>query len=232
MTVPHFNTCLDAWDMSGLVSLELLLPDCDSPMGLPWRGDARAPSSDCTRAGTIIAGITQRIVRAIAAPHLLQEPPDMPMTPRRRLIPLCLAAAVAALPGVAQAQPAPALRMAVEAEITSTDPHFHNLAPNKAVAAHIFDALILQDEQQRLVPGLAVSWRAIDDLTWEFKLREGVTWHDGAPFTAEDVAFTITRAPAVPNSPSSLRPLHPPDRGDDGGGCAHHPLPHALGRFR
>jgi peptide/nickel transport system substrate-binding protein len=103
-----------------------------------------------------------------------------------------------------QAQTAPALRMAVEAEITSTDPHFHNLAPNKAVAAHFFDSLILQDEQQRLRPGLAVSWRAIDDHTWEFKLREDVTWHDGSPFTADDVAFTIHRAPSVPNSPSSF----------------------------
>jgi peptide/nickel transport system substrate-binding protein len=104
----------------------------------------------------------------------------------------------------AHAQPAPALRIAVEADITSTDPHYHNLAPNKAVAAHFFDSLILQDEQQRLVPGLAVSWRAVDDTTWEFKLREGVTWHDGSPFTADDVAFTIARAPSVPNSPSSF----------------------------
>ncbi len=128
----------------------------------------------------------------------------MPSLPPCRTMLLCLAAGLAALPGIARAQPTPALRMAVEAEITSTDPHFHNLAPNKAVAAHFFDALILQDERQNLVPGLAVSWRAIDDLTWEFKLREGVTWHDGSPFTAEDVAFTIARAPAVPNSPSSF----------------------------
>jgi peptide/nickel transport system substrate-binding protein len=130
----------------------------------------------------------------------------MPRNARRSLLATSLLAALAAFPGPrpAQAQPAPVLRMAVEAEITSTDPHYHNLAPNKAVSAHFFDALIMQDEQQRMVPGLAVSWRAIDDLTWEFKLREGVTWHDGSPFTAEDVAFTIARAPAVPNSPSSF----------------------------
>ncbi|HET9653386.1 MAG TPA: ABC transporter substrate-binding protein, partial [Usitatibacter sp.] len=48
------------------------------------------------------------------------------------------------------------------------------------------------------------SWRAIDDLTWEFKLRKGVKFHDGAPFTAEDVAFTLKRVPNVPNSPSSF----------------------------
>ena len=130
----------------------------------------------------------------------------MSRTARRRLLATSLLAILAALPGgrPAQAQPAPTLRIAVEAEITSTDPHYHNLAPNKAIAAHFFDALILQDEQQRLLPGLAVSWRAVDELTWEFKLREGVTWHDGSPFSAEDVAFTIARAPTVPNSPSSF----------------------------
>lgn len=103
----------------------------------------------------------------------------------------------------AAAQPA-ALRIGVEAEITSIDPHYHNLAPNKAMAAHFFDALILQDERQRLRPGLATSWQALDDTNWEFRLREGVTWHDSSPFSAEDVAFTITRAPRVPNSPSSF----------------------------
>ncbi|WP_237214886.1 ABC transporter substrate-binding protein [Falsiroseomonas oryziterrae] len=118
-----------------------------------------------------------------------------------RALALLLGATLAA---AASAQPAPNLRIAVEADITSLDPHFHNLAPNKAVAAHFFEPLILQDEQQRLVPGLATSWRAIDERTWEFRLRQGVTWHDGSPFTAEDVAFTIARAPAVPNSPSSF----------------------------
>lgn len=125
---------------------------------------------------------------------------------RRKLLETTLLAVLLAAPGLgpAAAQGEPTLRIAIEAEITSTDPHYHNLAPNKAVAAHFFDALILQDEEQKLVPGLAVSWRAVDERTWEFKLREGVTWHDGSPFTADDVAFTVARAPTVPNSPSSF----------------------------
>jgi peptide/nickel transport system substrate-binding protein len=44
----------------------------------------------------------------------------------------------------------------------------------------------------------------VDDLTWEFKLRKGVKFHDGSPFTAEDVVFTLNRVPNVPNSPSSF----------------------------
>jgi peptide/nickel transport system substrate-binding protein len=55
----------------------------------------------------------------------------------------------------------------------------------------------------KLKPGLAVSWRAIDDLTWEFKLRRNVKFHDGTPFTAEDVVATYKRVPNVPQSPSS-----------------------------
>ncbi|MDH3660885.1 MAG: ABC transporter substrate-binding protein [Alphaproteobacteria bacterium] len=95
------------------------------------------------------------------------------------------------------------LTIGLASEPTSIDPHYHNLGPNNALADHLYETLILQDENQQLSPGLAVSWTAIDDLTWEFKLREGVTFHDGNPLTADDVVFTFERAPNVPNSPSS-----------------------------
>jgi peptide/nickel transport system substrate-binding protein len=88
--------------------------------------------------------------------------------------------------------------------VSSIDPHFHNLAPNNSVATHIFDRLIHQDAQQRLVPGLASEWAAIDDTTWEFKLRRGVRFHDGTPFDAEDVVASLKRVAWVPNSPSAF----------------------------
>ena len=62
----------------------------------------------------------------------------------------------------------------LQAAITSMDPHFHNLSPNNALSLHIFEPLIKRDENQKLVPGLAMSWKALDDLTWEFKLRRNV----------------------------------------------------------
>ncbi len=96
------------------------------------------------------------------------------------------------------------LTIALASEPTSIDPHFHNLGPNNSLASHFFNGLVLFDEKQRVQPGLAVSWKPIDDLTWEFKLREGVKWHDGSPFTADDVVFTMNRAGNVPNSPSSF----------------------------
>src|SRR5262249_56093721 len=52
--------------------------------------------------------------------------------------------------------------------------------------------------------GVAESWKLVSDTVWEFKLRKGVAWHDGSPFTADDVVFSFERAPKVPNSPSSF----------------------------
>ena len=75
------------------------------------------------------------------------------------------------------------LRAGIKGEPSSIDPHYHNLTPNNALAREIFDRLIMPDDKQRLQPGLAVSWKAVDDLTWEFKLRKGVKFHDGSPFT-------------------------------------------------
>ena len=59
------------------------------------------------------------------------------------------------------------------------------------------------DDNGRIIPSLATSWRAIDDTTWEFKLRKGVKFHDGSDFTAEDVVFSFDRIRNVPNNPAS-----------------------------
>lgn len=111
---------------------------------------------------------------------------------------LCLALGV--LPFTAQAAD---VTMAVRTDAESIDPHFHVYTPNSAVARHIFDGLTQVDARGRIQPGLAVSWNAVADDVWEFKLRPNVTFHDGKPFTAADVLFTFQRAPNVPNSPSS-----------------------------
>jgi peptide/nickel transport system substrate-binding protein len=94
------------------------------------------------------------------------------------------------------------LSIALGADVTSIDPHFHNLTPNNNIGDHIFETLVAKDARGRLTAALAESWRPIDDLTWEFRLRRGVKFHDGSDFTAADVAFSLDRVPAVPNSPS------------------------------
>ena len=96
------------------------------------------------------------------------------------------------------------LSVALSADVTSMDPHYHNLTPNNNVAEHVFETLVTKDTRSRLKPSLAESWRAVDDLTWEFKLRKGVKFHDGSDFTAQDVVFSLDRVPNVPNSPSSF----------------------------
>jgi len=93
------------------------------------------------------------------------------------------------------------LKIAVAADVTSIDPHFYNLFPNNNIAEHIFDKLVQMDPDSKMIPGIATSWKPIDDKTWEFKLRKGVKFHDGSELTAEDVAFSIDRVPLVPNSP-------------------------------
>jgi peptide/nickel transport system substrate-binding protein len=91
------------------------------------------------------------------------------------------------------------LRIGLAADVTSVDPHFANVAPNNNIGWHVFDALTHVDEDTRLVPGLATSWRAVDGLTWEFRLRRGVKFHDGSDFTAADVVFSLERAAKLPN---------------------------------
>jgi len=106
--------------------------------------------------------------------------------------------------GLAGAVHAQDLTIALSAPVSALDPHFHNLGPNNQVSKHVFETLVKADAQQNLKPGLAESWRAIDDTTWEWKLRKGVRWHDGSEFTSDDVIATFKRIPNVPNSPASF----------------------------
>ena len=109
-----------------------------------------------------------------------------------------------ALAGFTTAALAQDLRIGLAAEPTAMDPHYHNLSPNNSLLSHIFESLVDQDERQRMKPGLAESWKVIDPTTWEFKLRRNVRFHDGTPFTADDVIFSFERAPNVEGSPSSF----------------------------
>lgn len=84
------------------------------------------------------------------------------------------------------------LRIALKAAVDNADPA-QLYTPNRNVHLQVYEALVGQDEQSRIKPGLALSWRSLDPLTWEIKLRPGVVFSDGSPFTAEDVMFTIRR---------------------------------------
>lgn len=87
-------------------------------------------------------------------------------------------------------------------EPSSIDPQFSRTGNNQMTAQLMFDRLIDLGPNLDIGPGLATSWEPIDDRTWSIKLREGVTFHDGSPLTAEDVIFSLDRTDEVPNSPA------------------------------
>jgi len=89
------------------------------------------------------------------------------------------------------------LTMGVRAGPDSMDPHWSTLGGQAEALRHVFDTLVMADEKLQLKPGLAVSWKSIDETTWEFKIRQGVKFHDGSELTAEDVKFSIDRIPVV-----------------------------------
>lgn len=112
---------------------------------------------------------------------------------------LC-AAMMTAAPVVAEE----VLTIGVRSEASSLDPHWTQLSADVQVHEHIFEKLVALDSASQPIPGLAVSWQALDDTTWEFKLREGVKWHDGEDFTADDVLFTFDRLKAgISGAPAS-----------------------------
>lgn len=96
------------------------------------------------------------------------------------------------------------LRIGLSGEVTSLDPQLLASQPNLTVARHVFESLTDVDPQTKLIPGLAESWRAIDTVTWEFKLRRGVKFHDGSDFTAEDAAFSLQRPLSIKGSPGGF----------------------------
>jgi peptide/nickel transport system substrate-binding protein len=113
---------------------------------------------------------------------------------------------LAVAPALAQPHPPPQhkLSIVVGGAFTSMDPHYHNLGPNNALTTYVFEPLMRFDPKFQPEPALATSWKAVDEKTWEIKLREGVTFHDGTPFTADDVVFSFARIPTLLLSPSSF----------------------------
>ena len=119
----------------------------------------------------------------------------MTTTMTRAFLPLA-AAALMALAGQASAQ---TLRWASQGDPMTMDPHAQNELLTNSVNGQVYETLVLRDRQLGLVPGLATEWRQTGPLSWRLKLRAGVKFHDGSPFTADDVLFSVERATS-PNS--------------------------------
>ncbi len=110
------------------------------------------------------------------------------------VVSLLAAAALLLVPLSARAQtPAAQITISQPAEATTLDPGRSTQVLTVNYFYNLYDTLTRWDTSLKLVPALAVSWRNVNDTTWEFALRPGVKFHDGAPLTAEDVKATIER---------------------------------------
>ncbi|MEA5059174.1 MAG: ABC transporter substrate-binding protein [Candidatus Pelethousia sp.] len=78
--------------------------------------------------------------------------------------------------------------------MTSMDPHVGKEIAAVVVTNNIFGTLLAKDEEGNVIPYIAESWEFVDDVTIDFKIRQGITFHDGSKCTAEDVAYSINRA--------------------------------------
>ena len=86
------------------------------------------------------------------------------------------------------------LRWTSQGDALTLDPMGQNEGPTTTMNQQIYESLVTRDSDMVLEPSLAETWKPLGAIGWEFMLRKGVKFHDGADFTAEDVAFSITRA--------------------------------------
>ena len=112
------------------------------------------------------------------------------------LLALCLAAHAA--------DPKDELRVAIPWTPENLDPTMNLSSIRAQIGVSIFDSLVGRNAENRIVPELAESWRLLDDTTWQFRLRKGVVFHNGEPFNAEAVRFTVQRV-LDPNQKSPNR---------------------------
>ena len=116
--------------------------------------------------------------------------------------PQALAAALAGLPQLAEAN---TLKLARSGDALTMDPHAQNEGPTHNVAHQIYEPLVRRHIKGDLIPTLATSWKITGDPNvWEFKLRPGVQFHDGTPFSADDVIFSLKRASAPTSDHKAL----------------------------
>lgn len=109
---------------------------------------------------------------------------------QKKLAVTALFAALAAASVVAQAQ---TVRIANQGDALSMDPHSLNESLQLSVTSNVYEPLVGRNKDLSLAPALATSWKQTSPTVWRFELRKGVQFHDGTPFTADDVVFSLAR---------------------------------------
>ena len=106
------------------------------------------------------------------------------------IVRLALLSAALLLGSAAGAQ---TLRWSSQGDMQTTDPHSQNEGLTNMMNGQVYERLTMRDKRLQIVPSLATEWQQTSPLTWRFKLRQGVKFHDGSPFTADDVVFSVQR---------------------------------------
>ena len=96
--------------------------------------------------------------------------------------------------GLAAAANAQTLRWSSQGDAQTMDPHSQNELLTNSINGQVYETLVARDKQLNIVAGLATEWTQVTPTLWRMKLRSGVKFHDGAPFGADDVVFSIVRA--------------------------------------
>ena len=108
----------------------------------------------------------------------------------RKMAATALFVALSAVGVVASAQ---TVRIANQGDALSMDPHSLNETLQLSVTGNVYEPLVGRNKDLSLTPMLATSWKQTSPTVWRFELRKGVQFHDGTPFTADDVVFSLAR---------------------------------------
>src|SRR5919106_2656420 len=89
------------------------------------------------------------------------------------------------------------LKWAAQNDILTLDPHSQNHATSNAISQHAYEGLTRYAKpaggEYKIEPALATDWKQMSETHWRFNLRKGVKFHDGSPFSADDVVFSFGR---------------------------------------
>src|SRR5258708_22682976 len=120
-----------------------------------------------------------------------------------------LAAAIVSIAAFAMT-PASAqtIRYANQGELKSLDPYTLNESTTHAHLGNVYEGLIARDKDLQIIPALAESWEIPEPTRWRFHLRKGVKFHNGDPFTADDVVFSADRVRAKGSNLQAYIAIH------------------------
>lgn len=106
---------------------------------------------------------------------------------------MAVASVMVVLSAISLIASAVTLRVGNQGDALSLDPHSLNEALQLSVVGNVYEGLLFRDRNYKLEPALATDWKQTSPTVWRFNLRKNVQFHDGTPFTADDVIFSYER---------------------------------------